>query len=42
MRAKLEGFKDITFTQHSVQIKSALNEDSLAQIEALAEELCAK
>lgn len=40
MRAKLETCKDITFAEHTVQIRSALNEDSIAQIEALAEELC--
>lgn len=39
MRAKLEGCKDITFAEHTVSIRSALNEDSIAQIEALAEEL---
>ena len=39
MRAKLETCKDITFAEHTVQIRSALNEDSIAQIEALAEEL---
>ena len=40
MRAKLETCRDITFAEHTVQIRSALNEDSIAQIEALAEELC--
>lgn len=40
MRTKLEACKNITFTEHTVQIRSALNEDSIAQIEALAEELC--
>ena len=40
MRAKLEGCKDITFTENTVQIRSALNDESTAQIEALAEELC--
>lgn len=40
MRSKLETCKDITFAKHTVQIRSALNEDSIAQIEALAEELC--
>ncbi len=39
MRAKLESFKDITLTQNSVRILSALNEESTAQIEALAAEL---
>lgn len=41
MRARLEGCKDITFTEHTVQIRSALNEETIAQIEALAEELMA-
>ncbi|MDE6604322.1 MAG: FprA family A-type flavoprotein [Lachnospiraceae bacterium] len=40
MRARLEGCKDITFTENTVQIRSALNEENIAQIEALAEELC--
>ena len=40
MRAKLESCKDLTFAEHTVSIRSALNEDSIAQIEALAEELC--
>lgn len=40
MRTKLEGCKNITFTENTVQIRSALNTDSIAQIEALAEELC--
>ena len=42
MRAKLESCKDITFTETIVQIRSALNEASIAQIEALAEELMRK
>lgn len=41
MRTRLEGCKDITFTENTVQIRSALNEENIAQIEALAEELCA-
>lgn len=32
--------KNITFADTTVQIKSALNEDSMAQIEALSDELC--
>lgn len=40
MRAKLENCKNITFTENTVQIRSALNDDNIAQIEALAEELC--
>ncbi len=39
MRAKLEKCKDITFTEHTVQIRSALNDESRAQIDALADEL---
>lgn len=42
MRAKLENCKDITFTENTVQIRSAMNDESKAQIEALAEELCAQ
>ncbi len=42
MRARLEGCKDITFTENTVQIRSALTEDNIAQIEALADELMAK
>lgn len=40
MRSKLEGCKNITFAENVVQIRSALNDESTAQIEALAEELC--
>lgn len=40
MRTRLETCKDITFAEHTVQIRSALNDESIAQIEALAEELC--
>ncbi len=40
MRTKLENCKNITFTENTVQIRSALNDDNIAQIEALAEELC--
>ena len=39
MLKMLEGSKDLTFTQNNVKIFSALNDDSRAQIEALAEEL---
>lgn len=42
MRARLESCKDITYTENTVQIRSALNEENIAQIEALAEELMAK
>ena len=40
MKAMLENSKDITFTENAVCIRSALNDESLAQIDALAEELC--
>lgn len=40
MRSRLEGCKDITFAENTVQIRSALNDENIAQIEALAEELC--
>lgn len=40
MRSMLEGCKNITFTENSVCIRSALSEESSAQLEALAEELC--
>lgn len=40
MKKMLEGCKKLTFTDTTVQIKSALNEDSNAQLETLAEELC--
>ena len=40
MRTRLESCKDITFAENTVQIRSALNDESITQIEALAEELC--
>ncbi len=40
MKKMLEGSKNITWTENSVKIMSALNCESEAQIEALAEELC--
>ena len=40
MRKMLEGSKNITFAENIVQIKSALNETSIAAIDALCEELC--
>ena len=40
MSKMLEGSKNLTFTENNVKILSALNDDSRAQIEALAEELC--
>lgn len=42
MRQEMEKCKDITFAENTVKIMSAVNEESLAQIDALAEELCAK
>ena len=40
MRGMLEGCKNITFTDTTVKILSALNDDSKQQLEALANELC--
>ena len=40
MHGMLEGCRDITYTEHNVKIASALNEISLGQINALADELC--
>ena len=40
MKGMLEGCKNITFTETSVKILSALNEESTAQLNALADELC--
>lgn len=40
MKALLESCKNLTFAENEVQIKSALNKESLAQLEALATELC--
>ena len=40
MKGMFEKSKSITFTDTTVKILSALNEDSKAQIEAMAEELC--
>lgn len=40
MKKMLEGSKNLKFTDTTVTIKSALNADSTAQVEALAEELC--
>ncbi|MBE5766544.1 MAG: FprA family A-type flavoprotein [Clostridiales bacterium] len=39
MNKMLEGSKELTFTQNNVKILSALNDESRAQIEALASEL---
>lgn len=40
MQKMLEGCKELEFTEHTVKILSALNEESRAAIDALAEELC--
>ena len=40
MRKMLEGCKNITFTDTTVRIMSALNSESTEQLEKLAEELC--
>lgn len=40
MRKMLEGSKNLTFTDTTVKIFSAMNEENHAQIEAMAEELC--
>lgn len=40
MQEKLEKSKEITFAENSVKILSALNEESLVQLELLANELC--
>ena len=40
MRKMLENSKNLTFTNTTVKIFSAMNETNLAEIEALAEELC--
>lgn len=40
MRGLLEKSKDLTYTDTTVKIVSALNDESAAQLEALAEELC--
>ena len=42
MRADMEQCKGITFAEHNVTIKGALNDDSRAQIDALAAELAAQ
>ena len=41
MKGMLEGSKNLTYAEHDVKIVSALNDDSRAKIEALAEELAA-
>ena len=40
MKALLENSKNLTFAENEVHIKSVLNEESMAQLEALAAELC--
>ena len=40
MAKMLEGSKNLTFTENTVKIFSALNDESRAQINALAKELC--
>ena len=40
MKQMLDGCKNLTFAENVVHIKSALNEESCAQIDALADELC--
>jgi len=40
MKGLLEGCKDLTFTETTVKILSALNEESRGQVERLAGELC--
>ena len=42
MKGMFEKSKNLTFTETTVKIMSALNEESAAQLEKLAEELCAK
>ena len=40
MRSMFEGCKNLTFTDTTVRLLSALNDDSKAQIEAVTDELC--
>ena len=40
MRSMLEGIKDLRFADTSVRITASVNEASMAQLEALAKELC--
>ena len=42
MRAELEGMKNITLCENVVTIRSAMNDASAAQMDALAAELLAK
>ncbi len=41
MRGMLEGCKNVTFTESTVSIRSAVSDENKKQIEALARELCA-
>lgn len=40
MRKALESCKNLTYTESGVHIKSAMNEKNIAEVEALADELC--
>ena len=40
MKKALESCKNLTYTESGVHIKSAMNENNIAEIEALADELC--
>lgn len=40
MRKALESCKNLTYTESGVHIKSAMNENNIAEVEALADELC--
>ena len=40
MKGMLEDCKNLTYTENTVKILSALNEDSTSQLKALADELC--
>ena len=42
MKQMLEHCSNITYAEHSVKIKSAVNKDTLAQIDDLTDELCAQ
>ena len=40
MKSMLEGAKNLTYTESTVKILSALNDESIMQLDALAQELC--
>ena len=40
MQEKLEKCKEVMFAENSVKILSAINEESMVQLELLANELC--